>query len=747
MKNRKIQKFGDIVPLANGRLEINDYGHYVISETEENCIKFCGDENNFEKNLTAFWMIEKIRHRDEERGHRFELKVTVMPVKRNRLDNRRESASTLANKSRSFLIKDQDYPKYFQDLQNLDNKKRKRMEKRLFDTRYDNAVIPFHLNYRRPPPAAYYNNLNIGEYMPHGHGPQFPARPFDFQNPFDGPPLPPNQFSGLHPNVVPNYNPLPNLHHHYFLNNQDVPIFKTMVYEKEHIYGGPTTAPGPTSLPNHEQYQTTNQNKDINPTSQTPIHFPDHDNPLFHLTPPQQTHSSYNAYGDNRDSYGQQRFNDPIEYGNSLLSLPPRSNNQAYQSSPPPYQFVSSPSPPPSTTAFYTNQNDAALNQYHQPLFHSQQYQPQLYTAGPFDLRYASTPQNQFEGSYPYQENTFSELDPIYHSTGAPLTATPVNIGYIPTIINGVSDPSYAVSQLPLQNVDVSSSPPSIENQKLQENGDTNYTTPFNLISTSTQKRHQHGKENYPDSINAQLPPPDLGTDLTVPYVDATDTTQKAIVPRRSNGRRPVKPLQHDQNDANSNNDYVTTESQVQQKFETVKTKKVDNLSSKSTRYRTRGQNSETTEKPVLKWVPKGRRRRPTTPKSAGSDPERRRFGPSNTTESGTTTLVDLDSGTESIVTMAPMYLHDEPRTSQSIKKSVSIQVGDKQNVPSGEREPHSIERPFLPTTISHIEKFENPSNTNSNVTRLKWIKTNDTKNGAIVEDLASSIVKRARRV
>lgn len=740
LKNRKIQKFGDIVPLANGRLEINEYGHFVITETEENCIKICRDDSSFEKNLTAFWMVEKIRHRDEARGHRFELKVTIMPVRRNRLDNRRESVNVLTSKARSFLIKDQDYPKYFEDLHNLEKKKRKRMEKRLFDTRYDNMVLPFHLNYRQHAGAgAPNNNLNIGEYLPH---------PFGFHNPFDGPALQQNHFNEQ-PNLVPNFNPLPDLHHHYFLNNRDVPIFKATVYEKENIY--PTAAVPTTGFPaNPEQYQTTSQLNEPVASSPTPVHFPDQDNPLLHLMPPHLSSYTTAPYEDNRNPFDQHKFNTPTDYGNNLLSLPPRSNSPAYQV---PYQFVSSPSPPSTSTGFYNTQNDPSLNNYRPPLFQSQYYQPQLYPGGGFDLRYASTPQSPFEGSFPYQDNTFSELDPIYHSTGIPVGVTPVNLGTLPSAFDVNNNPNYGVSQLPLQNTDLSSPATPENHQKLRDNGETNFTTPFNVVSSSTQSKKQGGKESYPDSINAQLPPPDIGTDLTVPYVDASDVTQKSVTPKRTVSRRPLKPLPRDQTDANSNNDYVTTESQMQPKFENPSTKEKKQESVKpSSRYRPR-QSSQTTEKPVLKWVPKGsqrRQRRPTTTRATVDTARRRASGFTanvwNTTETGTTTLIDLERGTESFVTLTPVYSSDEPRTSQSVKKSVSIQVGETSS------EQDEVESPFLPTVpaTTTTENFSNSATVmnSTSTTRLKWIKSDKNKrNGKIVDELTTSIVKRARRL
>lgn len=236
LPNRKVPKFGDIIGIASGRLEINKHGdEAVIVELPENCIKLCADDYLTEQNVSGVWSVEKIRHRDENRGHRYELKISIRPMKRNRFDARRDAdgGNGGLSKSRSFLIKDDDYPQYFADGPNTDGndvrKGNQRIEKRIFNILYDNTEIPFHLNYGRSPniPLVYGlgqdSNLNIGEY--YMNRPPAPAAAASFQSR-------PLRFSaGHHPS------PSGHLHHHYYLNKEEVPIYKASLFNNGNIFG------------------------------------------------------------------------------------------------------------------------------------------------------------------------------------------------------------------------------------------------------------------------------------------------------------------------------------------------------------------------------------------------------------------------------------------------------------------------------------------------------------------------------
>ena len=61
-------------------------------------------------------MVERIRHRDPLRGHRYDLKFTVVPI----FQDQREHSENLVDikqasqRKRTFILRDTDYPRYFQ---------------------------------------------------------------------------------------------------------------------------------------------------------------------------------------------------------------------------------------------------------------------------------------------------------------------------------------------------------------------------------------------------------------------------------------------------------------------------------------------------------------------------------------------------------------------------------------------------------------------------------------------------------
>lgn len=755
--------------MASGRLQINEYGNVFITESEENCIKRCSDDLTSEKNVTAFWSVEKIRHRDENRGHRFELKITIRPIRKNRFDGKRETNNNFSgdNKSRSFIIKDQDYPKYFSNLENVTKKSGLRIEKRIFNTMYDNAEIPFHLNYRRRPsfpiPYEQTNNLNIGEYYMGAH----PASPYHPR------PLRYNELATHNRFNSPNVNDhsLPgHLHHHFYLNKDEVPIFKASLYENSNIYA-PPGASGPILYSNQQFPQEQQQPqqelpplhrpnnlqienqiranayyRDITPTPHTSVHFPG----PYQFNPLPGEPQIKGPYDDNRETILEgelepQKYNTPFELNNNFLNFPPR-NNKPYLPNTIPttsqaYQIDSTSLSPP--VSFYGNQYQAQ----------NPHTNNQLYWLGHTNAPYPINSNANFEGSFPYQENTYSEIDPIYH--GQPILVTPVNLG----ILHGPNndEATKAVSQLPLQNSNIESSSfdPTIENhQTLQENSEPNYTTPYNILTTTQSDGAKNENENvsYPDSINAQLPPPESYDDLTVPYVDATVLTDKPYT-------HTVKldSQSDEQNISNRKTEYVTTENQSGSNVPNKMEKYSDNRSPVQIRYRGR-KSSAATEKPAIKWSPKRtRQRKPSVSESNGESSEKqeirkRKISRSTTTTTKSTTTADIlndktpntDQQSESdIITVTPIYFHDEPRTSQSVQKSVSVRVGEAMTVKPA-TEPSLIEtEDTQPNTISPLTQLTN----RANITRMAMIKKveGNNNNEKIVNRLATSIAKRAR--
>ncbi|XP_037817929.1 transcription activator MSS11 [Lucilia sericata] len=112
-------RFGDIVTLAQGRLETMPNGSYRF--VEGNCDYECARESN----IIAMWHVQKIRHRDTaDRKYHYEMKFSVSPMtskaptetvvrggpnKRTIMEERRNNVQT-------FIQKEDDYPNSFRKL-------------------------------------------------------------------------------------------------------------------------------------------------------------------------------------------------------------------------------------------------------------------------------------------------------------------------------------------------------------------------------------------------------------------------------------------------------------------------------------------------------------------------------------------------------------------------------------------------------------------------------------------------------
>ncbi|XP_055614316.1 mucin-2-like, partial [Uranotaenia lowii] len=117
---------------------------------------------NSGRNVSAFWKVERIRHRDDHRGHRFELKFTVAPVKDFQLDE-----NAIVN--RSFIIRDEDYPRYFGTVSPnaIPMTKRNDQTTPSQDRAIFDPVYPYHPQYAH---TRYYSrptqsSLTLGEYL------------------------------------------------------------------------------------------------------------------------------------------------------------------------------------------------------------------------------------------------------------------------------------------------------------------------------------------------------------------------------------------------------------------------------------------------------------------------------------------------------------------------------------------------------------------------------------------------------
>uniref|UniRef100_A0A182U1R8 Uncharacterized protein n=1 Tax=Anopheles melas TaxID=34690 RepID=A0A182U1R8_9DIPT len=124
-----VPRFGDIVELAHGRLEQDaaaDDSYFFVQQQD-------GQPEQPQRNVTALWKVERIRHRDDQRGHRYELKFTVAQPSKQATTTASESTATplegeqdqgeaaASNTNRTYIIRDEDYPRYFGQLINSPN--------------------------------------------------------------------------------------------------------------------------------------------------------------------------------------------------------------------------------------------------------------------------------------------------------------------------------------------------------------------------------------------------------------------------------------------------------------------------------------------------------------------------------------------------------------------------------------------------------------------------------------------------
>ncbi|XP_031626438.1 uncharacterized protein LOC116342818 [Contarinia nasturtii] len=674
-------RFGDVINLVNGKLEIDRNGVFQLVEIHDNCIKYCLEESIDEHNITAFWSVYKIRHRDEKRGYRYELKFTIRRLQNSPLLFKRNDDHS-AN-IRSFLLRDQDYPKFFEEAV-VKKKKLSKMEKRIFNTLYDNAEQPFNLDYRAHPSQQYdQDNLNTGEYYAKGSTQDV-------------------RYQVHNPQEVATENA--NVHHHYFLNKNEVPIFKSSHYEKLATFPDRYNAlnfpnnhvvpPNQVSIPRvHSQLDS--YGEILQTTSQTPFQFPNHVN----FQEQQRTEfirpTTYRGhYDDNRESIldGEVKRDNFVHHSNrnQLIQFPVRHTHVIdITSTPSTYAINLNRSPAPSIQTHYNKQythtngiQPAELNQNYQHSYWFGQHPHQ---------------QNfNFVGSYPYRDDIYSELDPIYHG---PL-ATPSDIpsSSVPGGIDGDIHDADAgfVSQLPLQTEGDGFSSydiPMEVHQTTSTNTDPSFTTPYNFVTTTQVDSSQSEDKSkpFPDSINAQLPPPDSGADTRIPYVDESTPRKKSN--RKHNEK--IKVIISEESGDDSDDDNDDSLSFGKPSIENI----VQKTTKKSTQNRYKNsKNTSTTEKPS--WTPKRPRLRNSDKYKTNSELVKRpeKIPPSHanrrkltlrkvtTTTAAAPTSVTQEFNDESSERVTASTTHvpkieEQPRTTQSVRKSVSVHIAEKVTV------------------------------------------------------------------
>uniref|UniRef100_A0A1A9WAT2 Uncharacterized protein n=1 Tax=Glossina brevipalpis TaxID=37001 RepID=A0A1A9WAT2_9MUSC len=179
---RTESRFGDIINLAHGRVEITLNGSFRFIEGD--CGKKCVD-----KNVKAVWQVQKIRHRNMFRNYSYELKFNINPFggplfasnsnlyDENENENKRRDIFKKPLTSYSFTQKQDDYPHSFNTFFNVDHTNF--MKNSLIDTvrnfRHVNRNDLLHHKSHLPLPQQTYTrttlhpppieHLNTGEYF------------------------------------------------------------------------------------------------------------------------------------------------------------------------------------------------------------------------------------------------------------------------------------------------------------------------------------------------------------------------------------------------------------------------------------------------------------------------------------------------------------------------------------------------------------------------------------------------------
>lgn len=121
--NLNAPTFGDIAVLAKGKLKKNEDQTFSFEQINERCDEQCQiNADKYLENVTALWMVERIRHRDDTgMSHRYDLKFTIVPIyydQRHQVDHNILENRLKNHMKRTFILRDSDYPNYFQPTPN-----------------------------------------------------------------------------------------------------------------------------------------------------------------------------------------------------------------------------------------------------------------------------------------------------------------------------------------------------------------------------------------------------------------------------------------------------------------------------------------------------------------------------------------------------------------------------------------------------------------------------------------------------
>lgn len=746
---KSYQKFGDIVSLARGRLETDDNDKFVFIEMDRNeCKKLnCSLNDNDGTNITTFWLVEKVRHRDEKQGHRYELRITIFPIKKLRVESKRDASDAVNQpKRRSFLIREQDYPKYFDETMKPNSK----IQKRFFDLVGSLSENPYE-EYRIPFTVGGYQNryqddLNTGEYyQPKRNGEQYYQRPVGTISPYGGQIQFPdstaatNEFLEATRNYPINPFTSTHLHHHYYLNRNNVPLIKATGYEKETVYENPSDDYREHV---HVRNPQTDEQSDQRHSSKEHQHQQELNVAPQNTAVPTAIGVGYNFYTEQPRNVYDVSDSPGILFGNhqnlqtpyslsDQVPAPPLQFGQFYQQTPyshplqlqvvtPPQQFVvnSHENVAPITAAPFHLRQQHLLESFRPTIDYPSRFNRQQFPIQSNDVNVNYNQQ--------FEPNRYSEPDPIYHGENIQLPPYTRQVGFDPVIDIGNHQQQQQQQQQtenpkPLQiSVKPERQTLKTEHEDFEIHPTAKGKRPERLRAKTKAKVSQQKSDRnenqtkYPDSINAQLPPPEQDDDLTVPYVESSVVTQTTY------------------------GQSTTVDSIDYQKQSTG--------NDKPKRLRPRGYYGPrtTTEKPILKWMPKK-----TKPKASIIETD------DNASDESTTT-------TETVITVTPINSHsEESRT--SISTSISVQVGSnsavtvpsdpKESIDSADNSSESRESEsdskdyngFLPTIIPNVElvrgRIEAVQTNDSN---LKLFRSGEIDHDADEDHVAQSIISHA---
>lgn len=699
----QITTFGDIVLMARGQLEIDSDNNFILVErNNEGCMQDCNNEhiktssdnnNSNNMNISAYWIVERIRHKNEHKGHRYEFRITIYVMRRDRTDGKREITSYKTMRTKTFIMREEDYPKIFADTFDFHKNSQTKIQRRFFDItslfngkddnrEYDDRPVYYNRAPTQPgylnigefySPSLYYNNRAFNGYSGND---LYPSQPFIYD--IRRPPID-NYHGGNHvrfpdEEIIIAKDQLVNpsglgvdvppvtathLHHHYYLNKNKLPIVHATSIEKENIfddersphrntleninhrtrgylpkYNTDTKTQSPNIIP--EQLPVPPSLEGNNYVVQTPYSYPVQ---VQLVTPPGRYFSTTQLHPDREDdsseiSYRRPKQKDPLSDSSQLPSqlFSPLVTN---------YQSLI---PPTVKRPFRPSEQEKKKYSESDPMYH-------------VDISTQPTESNENDHNDNIETNT--EDHPKNHKNRIQYSETTTQLPQTDKPDFETSSPVYLGPEIYEQQyprvVKTTKGIYKVHtfNQPVNQNPDDQIENFGEHPVTGNGNSNQENTEK-PDSINAQLPPPERGVDVSVPYVESSIVTRKTLRPRLS-----VTPAISKEETKSTESSNVSTENN---KSSTSKP-----TQNKFQKPRNRNYQRTTTEKPVLKWMPKRARYRTKSPNTSTSTTEQ----PTRSAEH----ITQSPSSTDKTQT-------EEIATKQSYSTSISVKYGKRLRKP-----------------------------------------------------------------